>query len=141
MQLQISLYPSRISMDNPQQQGLFIKLCGGVHSYLQHILTTSMVDWLNFVTLALALASSALAFPSYASLAGLPREELDQVMPTLKFRAPEKPPGPLKFNGTKLVNDALHPWKPLKKGDIRGPCPGLNTLASHGVCLPFIWSA
>jgi hypothetical protein len=46
---------------------------------------------------------------------------------------PPNPPGPLEFNGTKLVNDRDHPWKPLQKGDIRGPCPGLNTLASHGV--------
>lgn len=92
-----------------------------------------MVGFLNFVTLALALASSATAFPPYASLAGLPREELDKIIPTLNYRPPGKPPGPLAFNGTKLVNDAKHPWKPLKKGDIRGPCPGLNTLASHGV--------
>ncbi|KAF8899578.1 heme-thiolate peroxidase [Gymnopilus junonius] len=33
---------------------------------------------------------------------------------------------------SKLVNDAAHPWKPQAPGDIRGPCPGLNTLASHG---------
>ncbi len=95
-----------------------------------------MVSFLNFITLALALASPAIAFPSYASLAGLPREELDKIVPTLNFHSPANPPGPLKSNGTKLVNDAKHPWQPLKKGDIRGPCPGLNTLASHGVgCL------
>ncbi|KIJ31934.1 hypothetical protein M422DRAFT_185203 [Sphaerobolus stellatus SS14] len=32
----------------------------------------------------------------------------------------------------KLVNDMDHPWMPLRPGDLRGPCPGLNTLASHG---------
>ena len=32
------------------------------------------------------------------------------------------------------LNDAAHPWMPLRANDIRGPCPGLNTLASHGVC-------
>ncbi|KIJ31529.1 hypothetical protein M422DRAFT_185801, partial [Sphaerobolus stellatus SS14] len=32
----------------------------------------------------------------------------------------------------KLVNDKAHPWMPLREGDQRGPCPGLNTLASHG---------
>jgi hypothetical protein len=46
---------------------------------------------------------------------------------------PPPPPGPPTFTGTKLVNDADHPWQPLRPGDIRGPCPGLNTLASHGV--------
>lgn len=46
---------------------------------------------------------------------------------------PPPPPGPPSFTGTKLVNDADHPWQPLRDGDIRGPCPGLNTLASHGV--------
>ncbi|KAJ2924549.1 hypothetical protein H1R20_g12538, partial [Candolleomyces eurysporus] len=45
---------------------------------------------------------------------------------------PPPPPGPPSFTGTKLVNDADHPWQPLREGDIRGPCPGLNTLASHG---------
>lgn len=92
-----------------------------------------MAYFLVFITLVLTLASATIAFPSYASLAGLPREELDKIIPTLQFRQPDNPPGPLKFNGTKLVNDRKHPWKALRKGDIRGPCPGLNTLASHGV--------
>ncbi|EKM77181.1 hypothetical protein AGABI1DRAFT_122208 [Agaricus bisporus var. burnettii JB137-S8] len=92
-----------------------------------------MFSLFNFVALALACTWSALAFPpSYASLGGLPREELDRILPSLQYRSPGAPPGPLKFNGTKLVNDHQHPWKPLKHGDIRGPCPGLNTLASHG---------
>jgi hypothetical protein len=92
-----------------------------------------MVEFVKFITLALVLASSAVAFPAYGSLAGLPREELATILPTLQVRQPGNPPPPLEFNGTKLVNDAEHPWKPLRKGDIRGPCPGLNTLASHGV--------
>lgn len=92
-----------------------------------------MVNFLSFVSLALALASSATAFPTYGSLAGLPREELDKIIPTLASHLPGNPPGPLESNGTKLVNDDKHPWQPLRKGDIRGPCPGLNTLASHGV--------
>ncbi|KAF8504021.1 Chloroperoxidase [Gautieria morchelliformis] len=74
----------------------------------------------------------AAAFPAHQSLAGLSREELDAVLPMLKHRSPESPPGPLNDTSTKLVNDAAHPWKPLRPGDIRGPCPGLNTLASHG---------
>ncbi|KAJ2914363.1 heme-thiolate peroxidase, partial [Candolleomyces efflorescens] len=45
---------------------------------------------------------------------------------------PPPPPGPPTFTGTKLVNDADHPWQPLRPGDVRGPCPALNVLASHG---------
>lgn len=80
--------------------------------------------------------NTVLSFPSYGSLAGLSAEELDRIIPTLQTRdfEPEPPPGPLNDTLTKLVNDDDHPWKPLRTGDIRGPCPGLNTLASHGVC-------
>ena len=85
------------------------------------------------VLVVLAFASIATSFPSYGSLAGLSEAELEVIIPTLQIRDVEPPPGPLKFNGTKLVNDKDHPWKPLRPGDIRGPCPGLNTLASHGV--------
>jgi hypothetical protein len=46
----------------------------------------------------------------------------------------EQPPGPPEFTGTKLVNDADHPFIPQGPNDMRGPCPALNTLASHGVC-------
>ncbi|KAF9443217.1 aromatic peroxygenase precursor [Macrolepiota fuliginosa MF-IS2] len=91
-----------------------------------------MVSFTNFVTLALALASTASAFPAYGSLAGLPREELDKVLPTLEFKKPAPPPGPLAYNGTKLVYDKAHPWKAPGPNDFRGPCPGLNTLANHG---------
>ncbi|KAJ2914351.1 heme-thiolate peroxidase, partial [Candolleomyces efflorescens] len=45
---------------------------------------------------------------------------------------PPPPPGPPAYTGIKLVNDADHPWEPLRPGDERGPCPALNTLASHG---------
>ena len=86
------------------------------------------------LVLVLAFASIAISFPSYGSLAGLSESELAAIIPTLHIRGVEPPPGPLKFNGTKLVNDKDHPFKELRPGDIRGPCPGLNTLASHGVC-------
>ncbi|KAF8504016.1 Chloroperoxidase [Gautieria morchelliformis] len=82
--------------------------------------------------IALSLAAAAVAFPSYQSLAGLSRKELDNVLPMLVHRSPESPPGPLSDTSAKLVNDKAHPWEPLRPGDIRGPCPGLNTLASHG---------
>jgi hypothetical protein len=86
------------------------------------------------VLAVLAFASIATSFPSYGSLAGLTELELEAIIPTLQIRDVEAPPGPLKVNGTKLVNDKDHPFEPLQPGDIRGPCPGLNTLASHGVC-------
>ncbi|KAF8958572.1 Chloroperoxidase [Flammula alnicola] len=72
------------------------------------------------------------AFPSYGSLAGLSARELDEIILTLQVRDPESPPGPLQNTSTKLVNDPAHPWIPAGENDIRGPCPGLNTLASHG---------
>jgi len=80
----------------------------------------------------------SLAFPSYGTLAGLSRSELDAILPTLKRGVLEPPPGPLQDTSAKLVNDKNHPWKPAGKHDIRGPCPGLNTLASHGVRLPIV---
>ncbi|KAH6885612.1 Chloroperoxidase [Coprinopsis sp. MPI-PUGE-AT-0042] len=45
---------------------------------------------------------------------------------------PPNPPPPPTFLGAKLVNDAAHPFRAPKKSDLRGPCPGLNTLANHG---------
>ncbi|KAF9032969.1 aromatic peroxygenase precursor [Panaeolus papilionaceus] len=85
------------------------------------------------VLLAILLCGPALAFPAHASLAGLSAEDLENILPTLTFRPPANPtPGPLNDTSAKLVNDAAHPWRPLRVGDIRGPCPGLNTLASHG---------
>ena len=83
--------------------------------------------------LVLVLAITAEAFPAYQSLAGLSKKDLQAIIPKLECRSPESPPGPLNDTSAKLVNDYAHPWKPLRPGDIRGPCPGLNTLASHGV--------
>ncbi|KDR67092.1 hypothetical protein GALMADRAFT_80170 [Galerina marginata CBS 339.88] len=72
------------------------------------------------------------AFPAYESLAGLSKEELDAVLPALEFQQPQSPPGPLANDSTKLVHNGAHPHRALQPGDIRGPCPALNTLASHG---------
>jgi len=89
---------------------------------------------MKFIGLLLAaLFSLGVAFPSYRPLAGLSGRQLDSVISTLHFREPESPPGPLSDLSAKLVDDGAHPWKPLRPFDIRGPCPGLNTLASHGV--------
>jgi hypothetical protein len=88
----------------------------------------------HLVLLAVVFAiKTVLSFPSYGSLAGLSDEMLDHLIPTLQVRDAELPPGPLNDTSAKLVNDKTHPWKPLRQNDIRGPCPGLNTLASHGV--------
>lgn len=92
-----------------------------------------MARLIFLAAVALALSSTTVAFPSYGSLAGLSEAELDRIIPLLEPRNAGPPPGPLKNTSTKLVNDKKHPWKPLRYGDIRGPCPGLNTLASHGV--------
>ncbi|KDR84365.1 hypothetical protein GALMADRAFT_54851 [Galerina marginata CBS 339.88] len=91
-----------------------------------------MFSSLTIYTLLALSICAANAFPQYQSLAGLTRDELDAVVPTLQYSPPQKPPGPLADDSTKLINDAAHPHLPLKPGDIRGPCPALNTLASHG---------
>ena len=81
----------------------------------------------------LLAANGVFSFPNYASLAGLSARELDEIVPHLAVRTLEKPPGPMKNTLTKLVNDPAHPWIAPGPNDQRGPCPGLNTLANHGV--------
>ncbi|KIJ52027.1 hypothetical protein M422DRAFT_243612 [Sphaerobolus stellatus SS14] len=78
------------------------------------------------------LAIQAIAFPQYQPLAGLSERELDNILPRLNAVTPPPPPGPPSDTSVKLVNDAAHPYRSPGKGDMRGPCPGLNTLASHG---------
>ncbi|EKM77850.1 hypothetical protein AGABI1DRAFT_76879 [Agaricus bisporus var. burnettii JB137-S8] len=91
-----------------------------------------MVCFTYFVTLALAYAGVVSAFPTHASLAGLSRDEVDRALASLEQATPTPPPGPLSDSGTKLVNDDLHPYIAPGENDIRGPCPALNALASHG---------
>ena len=79
----------------------------------------------------LILAANTLAFPQYETLVQRTPED---IIPRGNVAWPPPPPGPLKDTSTKLVNDRAHPFKPARPGiDMRGPCPGLNTLASHGV--------
>lgn len=87
-----------------------------------------------FLLLAAAL-SQVTAIPSYGSLAGLSEREIHEFVRTAKFPLPgaQPAPGPLADDSSKLVADAAHPYRPAGPNDIRGPCPGLNTLASHGV--------
>ncbi|TFK21406.1 Cloroperoxidase [Coprinopsis marcescibilis] len=92
-----------------------------------------MLYWLSVATaLITAQSFKASAFPAYASLGGLSQRELDVIVPSLPAVYPPPPPPPPSYTGTKLVHDPDHPWQPQKPGDLRGPCPGLNTLASHG---------
>ncbi|KAG8213291.1 heme-thiolate peroxidase [Butyriboletus roseoflavus] len=72
-------------------------------------------------------------FPEYRSLAGLSPEEVYAVARTFGSMPGAQPlPHAIKDTSAKLVYDSAHPYEPDQPGDIRGPCPGLNTLASHG---------
>lgn len=77
------------------------------------------------------LRSSVLAIPSYASLAGLTREEVDNFARSDPWAMTGALPTPPEHTDTvsKLVHDAAHPYKAPCPTDNRGPCPGLNTLA------------
>ncbi|KZP09818.1 hypothetical protein FIBSPDRAFT_963680 [Athelia psychrophila] len=81
-----------------------------------------------------SLYTQAAAFPSYGSLAGLSDREIAEFARTADVALTGAQPalGPLKDDGVKLIADAAHPHKAAGPNDIRGPCPGLNTLASHG---------
>ncbi|KIJ42638.1 hypothetical protein M422DRAFT_85577, partial [Sphaerobolus stellatus SS14] len=78
------------------------------------------------------LAVQTAAFPQYQSLGGLSQRELVHILPRFTPVTPPAPPGPPSDTSVKLVNDEAHPYIPPRNGDMRGPCPGLNTLASHG---------
>ncbi|KAF7972385.1 hypothetical protein HWV62_18102 [Athelia sp. TMB] len=86
-----------------------------------------------FLFLSTALSQVA-AFPSYGSLAGLSEREIHEFVRTaaVPLLGAQPAPGPLADDSVKLVADAAHPYIPAGPNDIRGPCPGLNTLASHG---------
>jgi len=86
----------------------------------------------SFLLSLAILAIQAVAFPQIQPLGGLSARELEDILPRLNAVTPPPPPGPSNDTAVKLVNDKAHPYMPLRPGDIRGPCPGLNTLASHG---------
>lgn len=94
-----------------------------------------MARFVQIYFFLLATLGAATAFPNYGSLAGLTQRELADIIPTLTARTLPSPPGPLTDTRTKLVNVPAHPWIAPGEDDIRGPCPGLNTLANHGVCI------
>lgn len=82
---------------------------------------------------ALLAVDGVFCFPSHRSLAGLSARQLEEIIPQLTVRTLPSPPGPLADTSAKLVNDPAHPFIEPGPNDIRGPCPGLNTLANHGV--------
>lgn len=90
-------------------------------------------SFLGLFALLSALAQIAVAFPAYGSLAGLSGRELEEAVASLNAVVPGKPPGAPADTSTKLVYDSKHPFVAPGPRDIRGPCPGLNTLANHGV--------
>ena len=95
-----------------------------------------LVLFLISATFLLGITS---AFPAYQSLAGCPREEVDLFIrehgESLVGAKPSPPA--LKDISSKLVHDAKHPYVAPGPNDLRGPCPGLNTLSNHGVSLIF----
>lgn len=89
---------------------------------------------LQLIGLLLSFSTWATAFPAYQSLAGLSGEEVDLfIRQSGSLPGAQPAPGPLSDTSSKLVNDADHPFIAPGPNDVRGPCPGLNTLASHGV--------
>lgn len=81
----------------------------------------------------LSLSAYVSAFPAYGSLAGLSEEEIE-IFSRAANVVGAGPAPPANPNTTSyIVADAAHPYRPPGPTDIRGPCPGLNTLASHGV--------
>jgi hypothetical protein len=89
--------------------------------------------YLRSAVILLSLFRWATAFPAWGSLAGLSEREIEAFARTVTVTGAHPPPGPDPDTSSRLVNDAAHPYRAPGPNDIRGPCPGLNTLASHGV--------
>ncbi|KAK0544810.1 hypothetical protein OC845_005406 [Tilletia horrida] len=84
------------------------------------------------------LLTTANAFPQLAegwehrSLAGLSEETINEIVARQAIVGALPPPAGQSDTSSKLVFDSAHPYKAPGPNDIRGPCPGLNTLANHG---------
>ncbi|KAK0533981.1 hypothetical protein OC834_002037 [Tilletia horrida] len=98
---------------------------------------------MRFFNVALLLSTGALLANAYPHLGLTPQEwaqeQRDLPEETLQYLAARQnlvgaQPAPPRQKSTKskLVHDAAHPYIAPGKKDIRGPCPGLNTLANHG---------
>ena len=98
----------------------------------QHLSVTMRLT--SFIISVVFFSGIARAFPSYQSLAGWSREEVDLFIREHGegLGAQSLPPVQMD-NSSKLVHDAEHPYMAPGPNDRRGPCPGLNTLANHGV--------
>ena len=101
---------------------------------------------LHLKPIVLALSFSALgnAFSSYQSLAGMSNDEVYLFIRQYgegSLSGAHLPPPPQNDNSSKLVNDAQHPFMAPDPNDLRGPCPGLNTLANHGVSISLLYPA
>ncbi|EJD38504.1 heme-thiolate peroxidase [Auricularia subglabra TFB-10046 SS5] len=83
------------------------------------------------VTHALAAATGLQPYDSLAGLSNVEIEAFARAVSVPIVGGQPLPP-PITDTGAKLVHDEVHPWMPLSDGDQRGPCPGLNALASHG---------
>ena len=90
-----------------------------------------MVKFVSFFLLVFVRV--ALAFPTYESLAGVSVREINKFIARNGVASIPNPPGPLADDSLKLVADAAHPFIAPGPNDLRGPCPGMNTLANHGV--------
>ena len=91
--------------------------------------------YLPLTVVIFCLCRYATAFPAWNSLVGRSDEEISAFARTVTITGAQPAPGPLNNTLSMLVNDAAHQYMPPGPNDIRGPCPGLNTLASHGVGL------
>ncbi|KAH7098865.1 heme-thiolate peroxidase [Auriculariales sp. MPI-PUGE-AT-0066] len=93
----------------------------------------------SFITLALIVFTGATAtlagvvhHPEHSSLAGLSNEPLGVHASSVKVVGAQPMPPKPTDTSYKLVDVKNHPHRQLVPGDQRGPCPGLNVLASHG---------
>ncbi|KAF7966174.1 hypothetical protein HWV62_39750 [Athelia sp. TMB] len=89
---------------------------------------------LSSLVVSISLSTFAYSLSAYSSLAGRSDEEIELFMRTAKVPVvgARPPPPPNPDIASKLVNDRAHAFQHPRSTDIRGPCPGLNTLASHG---------
>ncbi|KIJ56396.1 hypothetical protein M422DRAFT_239617 [Sphaerobolus stellatus SS14] len=84
----------------------------------------------------ITLIRLAVALPAPTNLLlGSARERSRSSLLTMGVAEMPNPPATLARgkDGFNLVNDAAHPFIVAGPNDIRGPCPALNTLASHGM--------
>lgn len=104
-----------------------------LYKLIQLLYSRSMrIHFLSIATF-LSLVTYVTAIPAWGSLAGLSEDEIELFIRTVPVTGALPPPLPNPNTSSFLVNDADHPYQAPGPDDIRGPCPGLNTLASHGV--------